>query len=52
MYYTRLPRHSSSFVSHTINAWNVLMTSAFNGENVNGFERFLDGHDLSRFLCL
>jgi len=29
------------FVGRTVNAWNFLLTSAFNHESVSGYKRFL-----------
>jgi len=42
--------YSNSFVGRTVNAWNSLPASAFDGDSMSGFKPFLDGHDISQFL--
>ena len=44
--------YSNSFVGRIVNVWNSLPASAFDYESVSGFKRFIDGYDLSQFLCL
>jgi len=42
--------YSNSFVGRTVNALNALPAFAFDCESANGFKRFLDDCNLSKFL--